>query len=112
MSKILEGYQEWVQEVSFDPFAGQKSTMELMYIQMGISGEAGELTEAIKKLVRTHGHNATAYATSEERAHMKEELGDIMWYIARMCNFFDVTIEELVVANMIKLKARHAHKED
>ncbi len=44
----LQSYQEWVADGSFDPFAGKQNTEELMYIQMGISGEAGEFTEGIK----------------------------------------------------------------
>ncbi len=108
----VEDYPKWVQKVSYDPFAGHKDVLELMYIQMGISGEAGELTEVIKKMVRKSGLNALAHDGPEGCTRLQEELGDVMWYVARMCSFLDISIEELINSNVAKLIERHGESHD
>ncbi len=103
----LQSYQEWVQQGSFDKDAGLQNTAELIYIQMGISGEAGEVTEVIKKYVRDHGMQDVALKSMDTHHELVLELGDVMWYMARMCNLLGITIEELIERNIEKLTERH-----
>lgn len=66
---------------------------------LGLSGEAGELNDILKKWV-FHGHEIDCVA-------VKKELGDIMWYVAMMCTSFGFEMEEIMQLNIDKLKARY-----
>ena len=66
---------------------------------LGLSGEVGELNDAIKKVI-FHGHVL-------ETDHVKKEIGDILWYIALMCESFGFDMGEIAQMNIDKLKARY-----
>lgn len=66
---------------------------------LGLTGEAGEVAEIIKK-TEFQGHWL-------DKNKLKEELGDIMWYIALIATTLDISIEDIMVANINKLKARY-----
>ena len=66
---------------------------------LGLSGETGELNDMIKKAV-FHGHELNI-------DNVKKELGDILWYIAMMCESFNLEMEEIMQMNIDKLKARY-----
>lgn len=66
---------------------------------LGLSGETGELNDMIKKAI-FHGHEL-------EEEKVKKELGDIMWYVAMMCESFGFEMEEIMQMNIDKLKARY-----
>ena len=63
---------------------------------MGISGEAGEVTDYIKKLL-FHGHIL-------DKNKMKEELGDVLWYIATIGTTVGLSLEDIAESNILKLK--------
>ena len=65
----------------------------------GLSGETGELNDILKKWV-FHGHEIDEVA-------VKKEIGDIMWYVAMMCECFGFEMEEIMQMNIDKLKARY-----
>jgi NTP pyrophosphatase (non-canonical NTP hydrolase) len=62
-------------------------------------GESGEAQNTIKKHLY-HGH----WLDLNELA---KELGDMVWYIATMCNTFDIPLEEIAKLNIAKLKERY-----
>ena len=66
---------------------------------MGISGEAGEVTDLVKKAM-FQGHDLS-------REKVVEELGDLMWYVALMAELIGVTLEDVMVANVEKLWRRY-----
>lgn len=74
-------------------------SMRLATAGLGLSGEAGEVTELIKKHVG-HGHDLN-------REHMKKELGDVLWYVAECAALAGFTLEEVAQANIDKLSARY-----
>jgi NTP pyrophosphatase (non-canonical NTP hydrolase) len=74
----------------------------LMTAAFGISAEAGEFTEVVKKMfLQGKPYN------QENVFHLKRELGDIMWYIAQACMALDTSIEEIIQMNYEKLSARY-----
>jgi NTP pyrophosphatase (non-canonical NTP hydrolase) len=74
----------------------------LMTAAFGISAEAGEFTEVIKKIF------LQGKPYSEDNVfHLKRELGDICWYIAQACMALDTTFEEVLQMNYEKLSARY-----
>ena len=74
----------------------------LMTAAFGISAEAGEFTEIIKKIfLQGKPYN------EDNVFHLKRELGDICWYIAQACMALDTTFEEVLQMNYEKLSARY-----
>ena len=78
------------------------ATERLLTAAVGMSAEAGEFTEIVKKIV-FQGKPVN----NENLFHLKRELGDIMWYVAQACMGLNVSIEEIVQMNFEKLSARY-----
>ena len=74
----------------------------LMTAAFGMSAEAGEFTEVVKKIFL----QGKPY-TEENVFHMKRELGDLCWYLAQACIALDITFEEVLEMNYEKLSARY-----
>lgn len=73
--------------------------MMLLWNAIGLSGEAGEVADLIKKGV-FHKHGVDQEA-------LKKELGDVLWYVAGLCTTLGITLEEVMTLNIEKLKARY-----
>ena len=97
-SKDHEAFVYRVQELEGQGF----STERLLTAAVGMSAEAGEFTEVVKKIFL----QGKPY-TEENVFHMKRELGDICWYLAQACMALDTTIDEVIEMNVDKLKARY-----
>jgi NTP pyrophosphatase (non-canonical NTP hydrolase) len=74
----------------------------LLTAAFGISAEAGEFTEIVKKMfLQGKPYN------EDNIIHMKKEAGDILWYMSQVCIALDTTFEELMEINYQKLSARY-----
>lgn len=80
----------------------QEESLPLMYTALGMNGEAGEIADKIKKMLRDDG----GVLTDERKESLKMELGDVMWYIAQMCTELGFTLEEVAQGNLDKLLSR------
>lgn len=69
---------------------------------VGISAEAGEFMEIVKKII-FQGKPAN----EDNLEHLKIELGDILWYVAQACLALDISLEELTDMNIKKLSKRY-----
>jgi NTP pyrophosphatase (non-canonical NTP hydrolase) len=77
-------------------------TPRLLTAAFGMSAEAGEFTEIVKKVfLQGKPYNA------DNVEHLKIELGDILWYAAQACMALDVSFEEVMERNYLKLSARY-----
>ena len=74
----------------------------LLTAALGLTAEAGEFTEVVKKIVL----QGKPY-NEDNVFHMKRELGDICWYLAQACMALDTTFDETIEMNVDKLKARY-----
>jgi NTP pyrophosphatase (non-canonical NTP hydrolase) len=72
---------------------------EKMVCGLGIAGEAGEVADLIKKEVG-HGHDAKA-------EKVFEELGDVLWYVARLADLYGFSLSDIATYNVDKLKVRY-----
>ena len=77
-------------------------TCKLLTAALGLSAEAGEFTEIVKKILL----QGKPYNESNIE-HMKIELGDVLWYIAQACMALDVSFYDLMGMNVKKLGARY-----
>jgi NTP pyrophosphatase (non-canonical NTP hydrolase) len=74
----------------------------LMTAAFGMSAEAGEFTEVVKKIfLQGKPYN------EENVFHMKRELGDLCWYLAQACMALDTNFDEVLQMNYYKLSARY-----
>ena len=74
----------------------------LVYGALGLTGEAGEVAEKIKKMIR----DDDGELTEERRQLLKKELGDVLWYIATLAREMNFSLEEIAQHNVEKLQAR------
>ena len=77
-------------------------TKRLLHAGIGLSTEAGEFVDALKKHI--------FYGKELDRVNLKEEMGDLFWYLAIACDELDVEFEPLMETNIAKLKARYGEK--
>ena len=66
---------------------------------MGLCGESGEVIDIVKKWF-AHGHEL-------DKERLMKELGDVAWYLAEAATALDLSLEEILQANIDKLKKRY-----
>ena len=100
-------YQEKAKETAV--FPGLKidvnkelETISYVYPALGLVGEAGEVAEKIKKLIRDKG----GQVTNEDQQTIRKELGDVLWYIAVLADLFGLTLQDIAQGNIDKLASR------
>jgi len=112
----FEKYKQFVNEVTSQPSKGHTPfidrlmelhenglpTERLLTAAVGMSAEAGEFTEIMKKII--FQGKPVNY---DNLFHLKRELGDIMWYVMQACIGLDVSLEEIVEMNVEKLLSRY-----
>ena len=75
---------------------------EKEYLMIGLMNEAGEVGGAFKKEIRDRVDNKDLII---------DEMGDVLWYLTRLCDVYDIKISELMVNNMDKLFNRMSDEE-
>ena len=75
---------------------------QILYLTLGITGEAGEVAEKIKKIMR----NDAGVMSDEKKEEIKKELGDVLWYLSQMSRVLGYSFEEVAQANIDKLADR------
>lgn len=74
----------------------------LYYPTLGLVGEAGEVAEKVKKVMR----DDDGVLTSGKRREIVAELGDILWYVAAMCYELGYDMSAVAEMNLSKLRGR------
>lgn len=93
----LEEYQKEAQKTALYPEA-----YRLLYPTLGLVGEAGELANKVKKVLRDHGGKLT----EEVQEALVAELGDVLWYVAQVATDLGVPLERIAQQNLTKLRSR------
>jgi NTP pyrophosphatase (non-canonical NTP hydrolase) len=76
------------------------SDAHVLHMLLGLAGEVGELIDGLKKY--------TIYGKALDRDNLREELGDIEFYLAGIRNVFEIRREDILAANMKKLITRYS----
>ena len=87
---------------AMDERLGQDGTKRLLHAGIGMATEAGEFLDSLKKHI--------FYGKELDRVNLKEEMGDLFWYLAIACDELGVEFEPLMETNIAKLKARYGEK--
>ena len=85
-------------EFSFKP--NQRYDMaQLFNATLGLSGEVGEFNDLLKKMI--------FHEKEFDEKHLQSELGDILWYIALICDTFGWDLDYIMRLNIYKLEQRY-----
>lgn len=73
----------------------------IIYPALGMTGEAGEVADKVKKVIRDYGS-----FTDNIKREIVKEIGDVLWYCAILSNDLGYSLEEVGLMNIEKLKSR------
>jgi len=73
-----------------------------VYPTLGLVGEAGEVAEKIKKVLR----DEEGTLSDEKKEEIKKELGDVLWYLAALSRELGFTLQDVAEKNIEKLMSR------
>lgn len=76
--------------------------MDDLHMVLGMQTEAAEIADVYKKCI--------AYKKPLDFVNIKEELGDLMWYIANICNMNGWDLRDIMQTNIDKLSSRYPEK--
>ena len=80
-----------------ETYEKQGAGKSLTIMSMGLAGETGEVLEKVKKLFRDGTY---------DEANIKKELGDVVFYWARLCKYFGFQPSDVIGSNIDKLEGR------
>lgn len=93
---------EYVRDASRTRSNLDDQTLDILHMLLGMQTEVGELADPFKKNM--------AYKKEIDYINVKEEIGDLMWYVANLCDILDFNLEEIMITNINKLKTRFPEK--
>lgn len=91
-------YQEKSRKTAIYPEAGNN----FIYPTLGLSGEAGEVAEKIKKAIR----DKEGIVDEERKKEIEKELGDVLWYVSQLASELKLSLNEIAEKNIEKLYSR------
>ena len=92
-------YQLESKKTAIYPDHGTGCINALAYCTLGLCGEAGEVANKIKKLMRDED-------TLALRLKITQEMGDVLWYLAQLATEMDVTLDVIATQNLGILRER------
>ena len=92
---LLLAYSTWVEDKIFT-----KREERLVENTLGLVGEAGEVAEKVKKLIRDKSR-----FTKDD---IIKELGDVIFYVTALANYYGSDLQEVIEENVVKLDGREA----
>lgn len=90
-------YQEAAVETAIYP-----STHRILYPALGMAGEAGEVANKVKKIIRDGANNQP----EDWREQLAGEIGDVLWYCAALAHDLNIPLALIAAQNKDKLAAR------
>lgn len=97
----LDEYAAWTAEM-WTESQHELSLRDYTIMGLGLGGEAGEVQEVLKKWIR----DQSADPALLDRENLRKELGDVIYYWARICHAFDLDPHDVIYGNVVKLKDR------
>ena len=94
----LNDYQRESRKTALYPEVGSNA----IYPTLGLVGEAGEVADKVKKILR----DKKGFFDKESKDEIKFELGDVLWYVSQLSSELGYELEDVANANLKKLKSR------
>lgn len=95
----FDEYQEQSRKTAIYPKNGQEG---IYFLVMGLCGEAGEVAEKVKKVMR----DDQGCFNRQSRESVFRELGDLLWYASQLATELDFRLDDVADANLAKLQSR------
>lgn len=92
-------YQEQSRRTALYPAIGDS---RLIYPVLGLTGEAGEVAEKVKKIFRDNG----GVISDEKKQELSKELGDVLWYLSQIASELGLSLADVAQLNLDKLSSR------
>jgi NTP pyrophosphatase (non-canonical NTP hydrolase) len=102
----LDDYQYYARKTAQYPSAEHPEPgwmVGLTYVVLGLAGEAGELANTIKKIIR----DDNGEMTPQRKEMLTKELGDVLWYVSQVAQELNAELGSIAHDNLLKLKDRH-----
>lgn len=99
----IQDYSERAALTAVYPGKGTASDSALAYVSLGLTGEAGEVANKVKKILRGDGFSW------DNRDALVSELGDVLWYVAALARELQVPLDSVARINLRKLEERTAN---
>ena len=98
----FDEYQNGI--VKFDTFKQTDDYAAVAFTEkvLGLTGEAGEVADKIKKILR----DKDGKFSEEDKKEVEKELGDVLWYLASIARYLGLPLSEVAQANVEKLTGR------
>lgn len=93
----LNEYQKAALETAIYP-----KTECIIYPTLGLNGEAGEVADKVKKVMRDHN----GIFSEDVKTEIMKEVGDVLWYCATLAIDLGFTLDDVAQANIEKLNSR------
>lgn len=93
-------YQQACEDTAIYPNQGNN----LYYPTLGLAGEAGEIANKVKKIMR----DDDGVLSQEKKYALAMELGDVLWYVAALASELGINLDTVMQANLEKLQGRKA----
>jgi NTP pyrophosphatase (non-canonical NTP hydrolase) len=97
-------YQTWAKTTAVYP-----DRFKVIYPTLGLTGEAGEVAEKVKKYIRDGNDLPEEYDLYVK--NLTKELGDVLWYISAIASDLDINLETVAQMNVAKLNSRKNRNE-
>lgn len=94
----FQEYQKKSRKTALYPEVGNN----WVYPVLGLAGEAGEVADKMKKVMRDEGN----IVSEEKKKEVKKELGDVLWYVSQIASELGLSLEEIALGNIEKLYSR------
>lgn len=98
----LDDYQQNAGRTAVYPKGGPLGSSGVVYTALGLTGEAGEVANQVKKILR----DDFGALLPERRAKLIDEVGDVLWYAAQLASELGISLAELAQRNLDKLSQR------
>ena len=95
-------FEDYQKQALTTVIATDDSFKDLLHWVLGMNGEAGELAEKMKKIIR----DKNSVISDEDKLEMAKELGDVLWYIAVFAHDLGVPLDKIAQQNLDKLQSR------
>lgn len=100
---VKESVSRDLPDLDYDPVIvrldANQGLLRLLHAGIGMSGETGEILDSLKK--------SMMYGKPIDAANLKEECGDVLWYMSIMLDQLNSSFEEVMEQNVNKLRKRY-----
>lgn len=95
-------FNDYQQQALTTALTSDDDFKDMMHWVLGLNGEAGEVAEKLKKIIR----DKNGVISDSDKQELAKELGDVLWYLAVFANDLGVSLDKVATTNLQKLADR------